>query len=149
MAALRIRLLGGFEVSYGPDATISLTGRKTQALLAYLALPPGEPRAREKLTALLWSDRGEEQARSSLRQALSELRKALGDADPPPLIAGRDVVSLDADAVDVDAVAFERLIGEATPEALAQAVEIYQGELLDGLGVDDPAFEEWLRAERQ
>jgi TolB-like protein/Tfp pilus assembly protein PilF len=149
VAALRIRLLGGFEASYGSDATISLTGRKTQALLAYLALPPGEPRAREKLTALLWSDRGEEQARSSLRQALSELRKALGDADPQPLIAGRDAVSLDADAVDVDAVAFERLIGEATPEALAQAVEIYQGELLDGLGVDDPAFEEWLRAERQ
>ncbi len=149
MAAVHISLFGGFEARLGSGEALPLKGRKTQALVAYLALPPGEPRARDKLTALLWSDRGEEQARSSLRQALSELRKALGDADPTPLVAGRDAVSLDADAVEVDVITFERLITEGTQETLEQASMLYQGELLDGLGVDDPAFEEWLRTERQ
>ncbi len=133
----------------GSGEAFSLKGRKTQALVARLALPPGEQRTRDELVALLWSDRGEQQARSSLRQSLSELRKALGDADPSPLIAGREAVSLDANAVEVDVTAFERLIADGSPAALEQAVDIYQGDLLDGIGVHDPAFEDWLRDERQ
>ena len=149
MASLRITLLGGFEARLGSGEAIDLHGRKTRALLAYLALPPGEPRSRDKLVALLWSDRGEQQARGSLRQALAELRKALGDADPPPLVAGRDAVHLDAGAVEVDAVELERLVADGAPEALERATELYQGDLLDGIGVHDPAFEEWLRTERE
>ena len=149
MASLRITLLGGFEARLGSGEAIDLHGRKTQALLAYLALPPGEPRSRDKLVALLWSDRGEQQARGSLRQALAELRKALGDADPPPLVAGRDAVHLDAGAVEVDAVELERLVADGAPEALERAAELYQGDLLDGIGVHDPAFEDWLRTERE
>ena len=149
MASLRITLLGGFEARLGSGKAIDLHGRKTQALLAYLALPPGEPRSRDKLVALLWSDRGEQQARGSLRQALAELRKALGDADPPPVVAGRDEVHLDAGAVEVDAVELERLVADGAPEALERAAELYQGDLLDGIGVHDPAFEDWLRTERE
>ncbi len=87
MAVLHINLLGGFEARLASGAALSLKGRKTQALVAYLALSPGQPRSREELVGLLWGDRGEEQARSSLRQSLSELRKALGEADHSPLIA--------------------------------------------------------------
>ena len=68
MASLRITLFGGFEARLGSGETVSLAGRKAQALLAYLALPPGETHSRDKLVALLWSDRGEQQARGSLRQ---------------------------------------------------------------------------------
>ncbi len=100
MAALHISLLGEFEARLGSGEVLPLKGRKTQALVGYLALSLGEPCTRDELVALLWSDRGERQARSSLRQSLSELRKALGDGDDSPLIAGRDAVSLDADAVD-------------------------------------------------
>ncbi|MDX1424561.1 MAG: hypothetical protein R3322_15555, partial [Kiloniellales bacterium] len=71
MATLRISLLGGFEAQLGSGRTLVLKGRKTQALLAYLALAPGRRRTRDELSALLWSDRGEAQARSSLRQSLS------------------------------------------------------------------------------
>ncbi len=148
MASLRITLFGGFEARLGSGETVSLAGRKAQALLAYLALPPGETHSRDKLVALLWSDRGEQQARGSLRQALGELRKALGDADPPPLVAGRDAVALDAGAVEVDVADFERLIDDGTPAALEHAAALYRGDLLDGIGVNDPAFEEWLRNER-
>lgn len=101
------------------------------------------------MVGLFWSERGEEQARSSLRQSLSGLRKALGEADGSLLIAGRDTVSLDAEAVEVDASAFERFIDEGTPAALERAAELYRGNLLDGIGVHDPAFENWLRDQRQ
>ena len=54
-------------------------GAKTLGLLAFLALEPG-PHRREELTALLWGDSPDEKARASLRQALTHLRDALGDA---------------------------------------------------------------------
>jgi TolB-like protein/Tfp pilus assembly protein PilF len=149
VAALHISLLGGFEARLGSGEALSLKGRKTQALLAYLALTPGKQCPRDELVALLWGDRGEQQARSSLRQSLSELRKALDDADDSLLIAGRDAVALDADAIDVDVSEFEQLIDDGTPLALERAAKLYRGDLLDGNGVHDPAFENWLRDERQ
>jgi TolB-like protein len=145
---LHISLFGGFEARLGSGEALLLKGRKTQALVAYLALAHGEQRTRDELVALLWSDRGEQQARSSLRQSLSELRKALGEADDAPLIAGRVAVALDADAVDLDVAEFERLIADGTPTALDRAAELYRGDLLDGIGVHDPAFQDWLRDER-
>jgi DNA-binding SARP family transcriptional activator len=148
MAHLHIKLLGGFEIQSASGEALAIKGRKSQALLAYRASPPGESRSRDKLTALLWSDRGEQQARSSLRQALTELRKALPDLDQPLLITDRDTVHVDPDAIEVDAVTFEHLINDGTPESLQRAAELYQGEFLDGLGVHDPAFEEWMRDER-
>ena len=84
MAALHIKLLGGFEARRDSGEALALKGRKTQALLAYLALSPGQARSREELVGLLWGDRGEQQARASLRQSLSELRKALGGGEDPP-----------------------------------------------------------------
>src|SRR5262245_66466893 len=103
---LRLRLLGGFELTSGSGRDVPLPGRKIRALMACLALSPGKPWPREKLMALLWSDRGEEQARASLRQALAELRRALGE--PSPLRTGHDAVSLDPAKITVDAVEFER-----------------------------------------
>jgi TolB-like protein len=146
---LRLDLLGGFAVRDDEGREIAIGSRKGQALLAFLALPPGKPQPREKLTGLLWSDRGEQQARSSLRQALTELRKAFVDLDPPPLITDRDTVHIDPDAVEVDAVTFDRLVDKDRPGGLARAAELYRGDLLDGLDVRDAAFEEWLRIERE
>jgi TolB-like protein len=149
LATLHISLLGGFEARLRSGEVLALKGRKTQALVAYLALAPGEQRTRDELVALLWGDRGEQQARSSLRQSLSELRKALGDAGDSLLVAERDAVSLDADAIDVDVTEFERLIDDGTPAALERAAELYRGDLLDGIGVHNPAFEDWLRDARR
>ena len=149
MASLCITLLGGFEARLASGEAVAFGGRKSQALLAYLALISGGRCPRDKLIRLLWSDRGQSHARGSLRKALVELRKALSEADPPPLRADRDEVSLDASAVEVDAVEFERLVADGAPEALECATELYQGDLLDGIGVHDPAFEDWLRSERE
>lgn len=148
-ATLRLDLLGGFSARDGSDREIPLRSRKAQALLAVLALAPGRSQAREKLTGLLWSDRGETQARSSLRQALAELRKRLPDRDPPLLRADRESVGVDSDTVEVDVLTFESLLEEGTPAALAAAAALYRGDFLEGIGVHDPAFEDWLGDRRR
>ena len=148
MASLEIGLLGAFQLRLNGRA-IDLPGRRERALLAYLAMPPGEPRSRDKLAGMLWSERGEKQARDSLKQAVLKLRKALDGAQPEPLPSDREFVILDPAAASVDTAEFERLIGEGTAEAVARATALYRGDLLDGLDVNDPAFEGWLRMERQ
>src|SRR5215471_13717931 len=90
---LQVRLLGGFELRSGDGRDVASLGRKTRALVACLALSLGKPWPREKLVALLWSDRAEEQARASLRQVLAELRRGLDE--PSPLRTEHDAVSLD------------------------------------------------------
>jgi TolB-like protein/cytochrome c-type biogenesis protein CcmH/NrfG len=141
-AHLRIALLGPFILEAG-GAPIGPLGRKTRALLACLALAPGKIWPREKLMALLWSDRGEDQARASLRQALAELRRSLGD--PSPLRSDNETVSLDPALLSVDAPLFEDFV---KAKRFAEAIVLYRGLLLDGHGVRDEAFDDWLRSER-
>ncbi len=148
MASLEIVLLGGFQVRSAGQA-IDVPGRKERALLAVLAMPAGEPRSRDKLAGLLWSERGDKQARDSLKQAILKLRKSLDAVHPQPIRADRESVTLDGAAVAVDVAEFERLIGEGTPEAVARATTLYRGDLLDGLDVRAAAFDEWLLVERQ
>src|SRR5262245_34479438 len=103
MARLSLRLLGDFQARLGVGPPLRLRTRKTQALLAYIALPPGQPHSRDKLAALLWGDRSQAQARSRLRESLFVLRRALAPADPPCLVLGSEAVAITAEAVDVDA----------------------------------------------
>jgi TolB-like protein len=126
---LRLTLFGGFSLAGADGAEIPLKSRKAKALLAYLALSPGKTRSREEIMALLWSDRGEAQARASLRQALTGLRKDLGETAAAALIVTNDTVALDPEKVT---------IGAASPGQ----------ELLAGFHLHDPAFEDWLRDER-
>ncbi|HKI64598.1 MAG TPA: hypothetical protein VKA16_08235, partial [Burkholderiales bacterium] len=129
MAKLEISLLGSFEARLSPGGPIALKGRKTQALLARLALAPGMPCSRESLMGLLWSDRGEEQARGSLRQALAELRRAFAATGLAPLVVDRAAARLDAETVSVDVAAFERALTEGSAKALARAADLYGGPL--------------------
>ena len=66
---LRLSIHGRFRAEDNLGNELPIKSRKARALLAYLALPPGKPRSREALMALLWSDRGDEQARGSVRPA--------------------------------------------------------------------------------
>ena len=76
---LRLTLLGGFQACEPPDRCVVLPTRKTQALLAYLAVPPGRAHSRESLAALLWGDVPQAQARSSVAWPCT-LRKSLPSA---------------------------------------------------------------------
>ena len=126
---------------------LTLPTRKTKALLAFLALPPGRSHPREKLASLLWGGMREAQARRGLRQSLFTLRKAVG-GEPPALLIDGETVALNPSAVDVDVAEFERQVAEGTPAALDRAAALYRGELLEGLALQEAPFEEWLLAER-
>src|SRR5712691_9054744 len=73
----RLTLLGGFQGRLGGATPLTLPTRKTKALLAFLALPPGRSHPRAKLASLLWGDLPEPQARRGLRQSLELALEAL------------------------------------------------------------------------
>ena len=148
MISLELDLLGGFQAR-AAGRPVDVPGRKERALLAILALPPGELRSRDRLAGLLWSDRGDKQARDSLKSAISRLKTAFSSLHPAPIVSDREYIALDREKVAVDVAAFERLIGEGTPECIVRATGLYRGDLLDGVDVRDQAFEEWLLLERQ
>ena len=110
-------------------------------------MAPGRRHPRDKLATLLWSGTSDEQARQSLRQVLVTLRRAL--AHHALLIAGHGEVALEGPGLDVDTVRFEALVRDGSTGALAEAAALYQGDLLEGIRVKEPPFEEWLLAERE
>ncbi|MCK1738792.1 adenylate/guanylate cyclase domain-containing protein [Bradyrhizobium sp. 138] len=149
MAKASLAVLGSFRLQMDTGEPIPLATKKTAALLAYLALHAPEAQARSKLAALLWGDHDEPQARDSLRQSLSLLRKALSHAGPGALTAHEDTISLAPAALETDARAFENLIAKPEAEDLERAMGLYRGEFLDGFHVSAPEFESWAAAERQ
>ena len=149
MAALVLKVLGDFAAFDSDGRPIAIAAKKNRALLAVLALAPNGAVAREKLADLLWSDRGPDQARSSLRQALVALRKELATVTPLPLTADDERVRLDLGLVDVDALRLLGLSKSRNSDDLSAATLLCAGELLDGLQVSDPSFEHWIGSERQ
>jgi len=145
---LGLTLLGDFQACLG-SAALRLRTRKTQALLAYLALPPGQSHSRDKLATLLWGDRSQAQARSRFRETLFALRRSLTAADPSCLVLTGDTVVLDPSSVDVDVLLFEQLARTGGATARARAVELYRGDFLEGLAFRGTLFEDWLMVERE
>ena len=143
---MKLAILGSFELRGLAGKVVDLPGQKDRALLAYLASPPGAARSREALAGILWGEHGEAQARDSLKHALTRIRQAVGQS---ALAADRQSVRLDALADSIDALSFERLARGSASSALADAVALYRGELLEGLNVRSAQFEDWLLPERR
>jgi DNA-binding SARP family transcriptional activator/pimeloyl-ACP methyl ester carboxylesterase len=144
----RLSLLGGFQFS-GGGANAQALGRKSRALIAYLALQSRQARSREQLAALLWGSHGETHARVNLRQSLMEIRKVFRLAGAPVLASPGEDVVLDLSGVEFDVVRFEASAQDGSPESLELAASLYRGDLLDGFAVREEAFEDWLRVERE
>lgn len=141
MPSYRLFLLGCFRLE-ADGALLSLRTRKTEILLAYLALHP-LPQAREYLAGLLWGSGSDDAARASLRQELSALRKVLGDQ---ALLADRQVVQLNPEfSLWVDVCAFRQIVSTpgASPEDVQAATALYQGDLLP------ESYDDWVLSERE
>tara|TARA_R110000796_G_scaffold14517_1_gene47419 strand:+ start:494 stop:2116 length:1623 start_codon:yes stop_codon:yes gene_type:complete len=123
MPNLVLHLSGPFRAECD-GAPLNSLSRRAQGLLAYLACQAEMRAERNALADLLWSDRGETQARASLRQELSLLRKQVGEV----LQATRQLVWLEPTKVKVieDSDTF-----------------------LKGFDLNSEGFEEWLRERRQ
>ncbi|MGH7582236.1 MAG: BTAD domain-containing putative transcriptional regulator [Gemmatimonadales bacterium] len=144
---IELRTLGAVELTSSDGNSVSsvLAQPRRAALLCYLALatPRGFHR-RDTLFAMFWPEHDAEQARHALRQAVYFLRRALG---PNAIVSrGDEEVALVAGQVRCDVREFEAALSQGRA---ADALALYQGELLAGFHISDaPDFERWLDAER-
>ena len=145
---LRISLLGPLQVEID-GKSISLPAKRVRALLTYLVQREGTEIARSLLTGLLWGERGDEQARASLRQALSELRAALAGCEPSPLNTSAELVTWAPGAAWIDSRIVESAASGDDREALVSAAQLIRGEFLEGFALGELGFEEWLTGERE
>jgi predicted ATPase/DNA-binding SARP family transcriptional activator len=125
----------------GPGGTVEPPFGKAWALLLVLARrATWVPRA--ELVYLFWPDHEESQARANLRKLLSRNVAALPfsrdvEVEPSRLRWG----------VETDVRRFEDAIACGR---LAQALDLYRGEFLEGVHADAlPEFEAWVEAERE
>jgi hypothetical protein len=123
VARVFVRTLGGLQVRQN-GVPVDFPTRHAAFLFAYLATEPDAIQTRGKLAALLWGDRGEEQARGSLRQTRYRIRRLFPELAPGPLIAESQSVAIDRSVVQTDVDILEA----GGDDGLA----VLGGEFLDG-----------------
>jgi len=139
-----LKLFGGFELYDPSGARVRLPTKNARALLAYLAVQPGRPQHREKLMTLLWGERSDKQSRHSLNQTLVQIRKAVPGTEGGFLQSDRESVTFVPGPIDVDVLKFRELVAEGPGAAVAS----YKGPFLEGLGIREAAFDDWLSNQR-
>lgn len=141
--AVKIRLLGPFDVRLSGQPMVPLRSRRGQWLLAQLALRQGREVDRTWLAGILWPDSPDTQALASLRRTLTDLRAAMGDFGAKIVTPTPKTLVLLEDGVNVDAVEFDTLAESDNLEDLTRACSLYRGPLLEGCA------EEWVLVDRQ
>ncbi|MEM7114080.1 MAG: tetratricopeptide repeat protein [Chloroflexota bacterium] len=142
---LKLLLLGKPSVFLNNVPVTDFVSSKVQGVLFYLAVTQ-QTHSRQALIGLFWGQDSEAKAKSSLRVALSNLKRLL----PDYLEATRTSVGLAQDRpFSLDLHQFQNLIRTETLTDQEQATALYRGEFLADFQVDGtPAFEAWLLAQR-
>lgn len=149
MTQWKFRLFGEFHLSSRESGEVISLGRRDRALLAYLVLTPNQRESRERLATLLWSNRGDEQARHSLAQSTAVVRKFLGDEAKTVVLSEAASLAVDLTAFDIDVLAFRDLVDEGTHDSLQQALDLYRDDLLPGFEIRSEGFDDWVDSERE
>jgi len=138
-------MLGGLEIRSAAGEPVKLPTRKASLLAAALLLAGDKGLRREALCEAFWPDRGEAQARGSLRNALAALRQAFPEDDGAAvtLTADLDTVAITASDQAVDVEAFERAAAASDPDSLTRAADLYRGPLLSGVTLPEP-LDRWF-----
>lgn len=140
-----VRLLGRCAVLNGRGEPVKVGSRKDLALLAFLATEIAELQTRDKLAELLWSDRSQSNARHSLRQSLTVLRKVCPDGFRT---VGDSIYAI-PQSLGSDVAEFLRLAEGDAPDQLEEAMSLYQGPFMEGFSIPAGPFDEWQRQVRQ
>ncbi|TWH23865.1 MULTISPECIES: BTAD domain-containing putative transcriptional regulator [unclassified Aminobacter] len=150
-AILKISMFGQLSVQRDGSVLSLPPSRKVRALMAYLALatrPVGRSRLCELLGDIPNDPKGE------LRWCLSKLRTILNEPDHPRLSARDDMVFLDTQHCDIDAVRIEKALSARIEnvgrEELQSLCELLQGDFLEGLTLNrSPQLDHWLEMQRR
>ena len=142
--ALRLFLLGPMRV-YTDDAAIKLPPRsRLLSLWGYLLIHRQRPTPRNLLAYTFWPDEAEAESRLNLRRHLHRLTQLLPPtpAAKPWILSDRSTLQWNASGDGwLDVAEFERLSGD--PARLVEAVDLYGGDLLEGV------YDDWVFAERE
>lgn len=146
-----VSVLGPLEVVIGGVRLAGLTP-KERALIEVLALQPGRPVALATLIGALWEGQAPPTARRSIHAHVSRLRARLDEAlaavvapDGEAIRTEGEAYALEVPAAAVDALVFERLVGEANDalghgdaataeQGYDEALTLWRGEPLPDLG---------------
>lgn len=162
---LRVNLLGRFS-AYAGGIEVRFAYDKLRALLAYIAAEGKAPIPRSRLAGLLWPDQSQREAESSLRQALSRLRRLIGDreASKPFLTIEHETVQVSAaSSAEVDLWELHAALDSAEhhrhrhskacsvcADNLRKASDLYRGDFLADLSIpDSDLFEAWALVWRE
>ncbi|MEM7351341.1 MAG: BTAD domain-containing putative transcriptional regulator, partial [Acidobacteriota bacterium] len=156
MNHLTVRCLGGLEIRLDDRQITAFESHKVRALFAYLIVQRDRSFSREHLAALFWPEKSGAAARRNLRQAIYNLKSALGVTKNGASIILAQGGDLQFDAeldcwLDVDTFETSRQQGLAKgtvgPHQLTAAVALYRGDFLAGFSLkDSPDFELWQLA---
>ena len=141
-----VRCLGHFRLEDAGGNQLQFRTRKARAILAVLAMH-GRPMSRDALADLLWSDRGETQARASLRQTIHELQH-MRSCGYSLLAPARDDVSVARDALVTDLELIRRAAANGDWPRLLTLLESSDSGLLSDLDGLDGELDDWLRGQR-
>src|SRR6202042_260445 len=136
-------MLGSFEVRTDDGVFADVPGARLRALLIALALEPGRAVPKATLVDWIWGERLPSGAANALQRLVSRLRKAL----PEGLVEGQaGGYRLRGGPDAVDAVRFERLIGQARNDEgprrvrlLREALALWRGAAMQDVGLQDSA----------
>jgi TolB-like protein/DNA-binding SARP family transcriptional activator/Tfp pilus assembly protein PilF len=150
MSDVEIQLLGPLNVTVRGEARALPKSRKTRALLAMLALEPGE-HSRSVLCDWIWPDTAD--PRAALRWSLTRLREILVDDAGPLISSSRESVGLDWSRVDTDQRRLVHLLQsleDADLDTLITCERQFDRAPLAGLEVGMSAeFQLWLESQRE
>ncbi len=140
---MQIGILGSFEVRTDDGVHADVPGARLRALLVALALEPGHAVPKATLVDWIWGEHPPSDAANALQRLVSRLRKAL----PEGLVEGQtDGYRLTVEPDAVDAVRFERLVGQARngddprrAQRLRDALALWRGPAMQDVGLQESA----------
>lgn len=159
MSTLRVHLFGKFYILQHNQVLDGFNARKVQELFCYLLLHRNHSLPRETLASALWPETTTTQSKKNLRHVLWQIQSALGNKaeamNERLLLVEPDWVHLNTEAdVWLDVAALEQAfnlvqnipghqLDTAAVELLQNAVQLYQGPLLEGW------YHDWCLYERE
>lgn len=142
-----LRTLGACTLSLDGE-TVRMATRKNLALIAYLAFCPSHAETRQRLAGLLWGESSEENARTSLRQAIANLSQLRTTTGEPLISVDRNIVTLNMSVLVVDLLAADEQLQRGI--VADHFVNNFQFEdaFLSSIENIDPSFANWLQQRR-
>lgn len=142
---IKVRLLGGFSVTFGEHALQSLPPQAV-SLLSYLIVNRDRPQTRNLLAGRFWPDLPDEKAKKRLSNTLWQIKRATEEDGIPGLLDNSSTaiqisdgfpISVDSEEFEYQLTEFEREIRTrqvrgVLADRLAEVISEYPGEFLSG-----------------